>query len=68
MSKHNITKYGSGELSLHFFNDESLYHAMGRAYDCAGLRRLANMSFTYTEEQFEELCEDWEADQAEMYG
>jgi len=31
---------------------------------CAAQHRLTGE----TEEQFEELCEDWEADQAEMYG
>jgi hypothetical protein len=63
MSKQDLTEYSDSELSLHFFNDETLYRAMRRSWAESQLRAIADEVFTYTDAQFEELVEDWEADQ-----
>lgn len=65
MSKTDLTEYSSAELSLNVFNDEYLYKTVRRAYKHEQLRDLADEFFVYTSEQFDELCEDWDADQEE---
>lgn len=57
MSKHDITMYGEQELSLHVLNTEYLYRKFQRCDDERDLRFLV-CEFTYTEEQFAELCRD----------
>ena len=64
-NKTDITEYSSAELSLNVFNDEYLYKSVRRFYKHDQLRDLAGEFFIFTEEQFEELCEDRDADQEE---
>ena len=61
MSKHDITMYGEQELSLLVMNTEYLYKAFLRCDDERDLRILV-CEFKYTDEQFEELCNDLEED------
>lgn len=54
MTKQNLTEYGSGELSMMVFNDESLYlyrHSRN-------LWDVLDELFIYTQEQKEELEQD----------
>lgn len=61
----DLTEYGSAELSLNVFNDEYLYKEVRRFYKHEQLRELVSQFFVFDDEQFEELCEDWDADQEE---
>lgn len=57
----DLTQYSNAELSLHVFNDESLYNIRHRAFLKATLEEL----FLFTPEQWEELEADLEADNDE---
>ena len=58
MNKQDLTQYSSAELSLNVFNDESLYNQM----HCSDFKELIGELFIYTDEQWDELQEDLEAD------
>jgi len=64
-NKTDLTEYSSQELSLNVFNDEYLYKQARRASGHSRLRELASEFFIFDDEQFDELCEDWDADQEE---
>ena len=55
----DLTQYSDQELSLRVLNTEHLYREFMRADDHDDLRRLCS-GFTYTDEQFAELCDDLE--------
>lgn len=55
--KTDITMYGEQELSLHILNTEYLYRQFTRCCDESDLQTLV-CEFTYTDEQFKELCSD----------
>ena len=61
--KTNITMYGDQELSLNFLNDEYLYRRMRACCTESRLRELADAEFTYTDDQWDELVQDWRDDQ-----
>lgn len=61
MSKQDLTMYGEQELSLHVLNTEYLYRQFQRCDDARDLRMLV-CEFKYTDEQFDELVSDLEAD------
>lgn len=58
MDKHDTTEYGDQELSLIVMNDEFHYNNTRRIPLRKRLREYCDEYFTYTEEQFEELCDD----------
>lgn len=59
MTKQDLTDYSDAELSLHVFNDESLYCL--RRYPAALAEAISNL-FEYTDEQEATLWEDVAAD------
>jgi len=65
-NKTDLTEYSSQELSLNVFNDEYLYKSVRRFHKHDQLRDLVSEFFIFDDEQFDELCEDWDADQEEM--
>jgi len=60
--KKDLTNYGSSELSLLFNNEQALYNTYMyyvRRDDFTGLKAAAEEMFEYTDEQIEELEEDF---------
>ena len=63
-NKTDLTGYSDQELSLNVMNDEYLYRQFRRCDDASDLRNLCEC-FEYTQEQFEELVSDLEAEKEE---
>lgn len=71
----NITHYSSEELSLHFLNDEGLYHELECAArkstvakGCNYIKEVVDMYFVYTSEQLDDLFETVENEHNEYWG
>ena len=57
--KQDLRDYGSGELSNWVFNDEGLYRSR---HNLESLKELLDEIFLYTDDQYDELVEDLEAE------
>ena len=62
----DLTQHGEQELSLWVNNDEYFYSRFCDCEDESDLHRLVDGFFKYTPEQFEELVDDMETEQAEQ--
>jgi hypothetical protein len=52
--RQDLTQYSDSELSLHVFNDETLYRMCHRS----GFDEVIDQLFIYTPEQWHELAQD----------